>query len=163
SNKDHLLGAGPDMGIEGEDVEEIYAGANAKNVVTWESSKDWVIDGDPAAFHLTGRGVVAAAKSALESLDRSIAAATFAIEGFGQVGAGTARYLKAEGAKVAAVSTLLGGLYDPNGLDIDKLIALRQQYGDACVVEYLALGRGGERIELDKLFALSVDVLVPGA
>jgi glutamate dehydrogenase/leucine dehydrogenase len=159
SHPDFLLGVGPDMGVEGKDVDEIYAGAAATNVVTWESSASWVIDGDPASYHLTGCGVVAAARAALESIDRPIAGAKFAIEGFGQVGAGTARYLCQEDAVVVAVTTLAGGIYDPQGIDIPRLLELRRHHGDACVREY---GRG-ERIALEQLWAIPADVLVPGA
>jgi glutamate dehydrogenase (NAD(P)+) len=159
ANPDYLLGVGPDMGIEATDVDEIYAGAKATNVVTWESSDAWVIDGDPAAYHLTGRGVVAAAKAALASIGRPTAGATFALEGFGQVGAGTARYLQDEDARVIAVSTLSGAIHDPHGLDIPRLLDLRREHGDDCVLRY---GRG-EVITCEQLFSLAADVLVPGA
>ncbi|MBS1118949.1 MAG: glutamate dehydrogenase [Deltaproteobacteria bacterium] len=159
SNKDFLLGVGPDVGVEGTDVDEIYKGAESSNVVSWESSPDWVIDGDPASYHLTGRGVVAAGRAALESIDRSMKGATFSLEGFGQVGAGTARYLNAEGARLVAVTTLLGGIHDPDGIDIPRLLELRRQHGDACVLKY---GRG-ERITMEQLVSVPADVLVPGA
>lgn len=159
SNKDFLLGVGPDMGIAGADVDEIYAGAGAPNPVNWESSPRWVIDGDQAGYHLTGRGVAAAARAALESLDRPVAGATFAIEGFGQVGAGAARYLARDGARIVAVTTIAGGIHDPQGLDIPRLLELRREHGDGCLHAY---GRG-EPIASDQLWSLPVDVVVPGA
>ncbi|TMQ07395.1 MAG: Glu/Leu/Phe/Val dehydrogenase [Deltaproteobacteria bacterium] len=159
SNKDFLLGVGPDMGIAGADVDEIYAGAGAPNPVAWESSPRWIIDGDQAGYHLTGRGVAAAARAALDSIDRPIAGATFALEGFGQVGAGAARYLDRDGARVVAVTTIAGGLHDPQGIDIPRLLELRRQHGDGCLRVY---GRG-EAIAPDQLWSLPVDVIVPGA
>lgn len=159
SSTDTLLGIGPDMGIEGKDVDEIYAGAGVPNIVNWESSEGSVIDGDPVSYHLTGRGVVAAARAALEDAGRPIAGARFAIEGFGQVGVGTARYLGREGAQVVAVTTLLGGIHDPQGIDIPRLLELRRRFGDACVRNY---GRG-ESIAPDQLLSVPADVFVPGA
>jgi len=159
ADNDNLFGVGPDMGMEGDDVEEIYAGAGAKNVVTWEASPDWVIDGDHAAYHLTGRGVASAAKAALEAIDRPITGATMALEGFGQVGSGTARYLVSEGARIVAITTVLGGVHDPDGIDITRLIELRRIHGDACVFEY---GRG-KRITTDQLISVPCDVVIPGA
>jgi glutamate dehydrogenase (NAD(P)+) len=155
----YLLGVGPDMGIEGADADEIYAGAGARNVVTWESPNMWSIDGDDAGYHLTGCGVASSARAALESIDRPIEGATFAIEGFGQVGAGTARYVHRDGGKVVAVSTLLGAIHDPDGLDVERLLELRRAHGDACVQHY----GGTEVIEPHRLFGVPVDVLIPGA
>ena len=152
-----LLGVGPDMNITGADTDEIYAGAECPNCCP--TLYTWRIDGDPASYHRTGRGVVTATRAALESTGRTIDGASIAIEGFGQAGVGTARYALAEGAKIVAVTTLLGGVYDPNGLDIPALIELRRKVGDNCVNEY----PGGKRITPPELFTLPVDVLVPGA
>jgi glutamate dehydrogenase (NAD(P)+) len=153
----HLIGIGPDMGITGADTEDIYEGAATPNVCP--TLYTWRIDGDPASFHMTGIGVVSAAGAALSSLGRSLEGATFAIEGFGQVGVGTARYAVRAGARVVAVTTLFGGLYDAEGLDISRLLELRRQYGDRCVLEYGA----GQPLELEKLIAVDADVIVPGA
>ncbi len=150
---------GPDMGITGQDADTIYEGACTNNVVTWESSDAWTLDGDCAAYHLTGRGVVAASAAGLASLGRDLNGATFAIQGFGQAGVGTARYLCEHGARVVAISTLLGGVYDANGLDIPRLLELRREHGDGCVLRY----EHGQQFEKDQLFAMPVDVLVPGA
>jgi glutamate dehydrogenase (NAD(P)+) len=60
---------------------------------------------------------------------------------------------------VVAVTTLAGGLHDPAGLDIARLLELRRRHGDGCLREY---GRG-EWIAPDRLWSLPVDVLVPGA
>lgn len=153
----NLLGIGPDMGITGADTDDFYRGAEAPNVCPTLYS--WLLDGDPASFHMTGRGVVSAAGAALASLGRPIEGASFAIEGFGQVGVGTARYATSAGARVVAISTLCGGIHDPRGIDVPRLLELRRQHGDRCVLEY----EGAARLEPDQLFALDADVIVPGA
>lgn len=43
------------------------------------------------------------------------------IQGFGNVGSHLALYLHEMGAKVVGIADELGGLYDPNGLDIPYL------------------------------------------
>jgi glutamate dehydrogenase (NAD(P)+) len=106
----------------------------------------------------TGHGVKAAAEAALAHLGRSLEGAAFAIEGFGKVGAGTARACVRAGASLVAVSTVDGLVADPKGLDFDELLALRERYGDQFV------GHGPRPLRpREELFQLDCDVLVPGA
>jgi len=63
------------------------------------------------------------------------------------------------GAQVVAVSTLAGTRYDPQGLDVDRLLTLRQEYGDDAVRHY----PHGKLLRRNKLFTLPVDILIPGA
>jgi glutamate dehydrogenase (NAD(P)+) len=106
----------------------------------------------------TGHGVKAAAEAALEHLDRALEGATIAIEGFGKVGAGTARACARAGAELVGVSTVHGLLADPAGLDVELLMALRDRLGDRLVEHGPMPARPRE-----ELFDLDVDVLVPGA
>lgn len=61
---------------------------------------------------------------------------TCAIQGFGKVGSALAGLLHGLGALIVAVSTDAGTLYDPNGLDIKKLLALHDKRGPACLEAY---------------------------
>jgi glutamate dehydrogenase (NAD(P)+) len=108
---------------------------------------------------LTGYGVVVAAKSAAELVGRTLDGAHVAIEGFGKVGTSAARGFVREGAKVVAVSTVHGTLYDPDGLDVEALSALRDRDGDADLERAPAV----RRMPREALFAVPCDVLVPGA
>jgi glutamate dehydrogenase (NAD(P)+) len=155
--RDGEIAVGPDMGVTIDDVTHVYAGARAQNPRIGLFSQ--VIDGDPAGYHLTGYGVVCAADAALAAMGRTLRGATVAIEGFGQVGAGTARYAAQRGARIVAVSTVKGAIHDPGGLDVDRLLALRREQGDDCVPGY----GGGESIDPGQIYYLDVDVLVPGA
>jgi glutamate dehydrogenase (NAD(P)+) len=76
------------------------------------------------------------------------------IQGFGAVGAAAARRVVELGGTVVAVSSSLGGTYDPDGLDVDALLSARAEHGDAGVAGSLRLGE-----EL----SLRADVLVPAA
>jgi glutamate dehydrogenase (NAD(P)+) len=106
----------------------------------------------------TGHGVKAAAEAALRHLGRSLEGATVAIEGFGKVGAGTARACVRAGAHLVGVSTVEGLLADAEGLDVEELLALRKRHGER-LVEH------GPRLPSprEELFQLDCDVLVPGA
>jgi glutamate dehydrogenase (NAD(P)+) len=106
----------------------------------------------------TGHGVKAAAEAALAHLARILDGATVAIEGFGKEGAGTARACARAGARVVGVSTVHGLLANPDGLDIESVVALRRSHGDGFV-------QHGARPMLPReaLFELDCDVLVPCA
>lgn len=151
------VAVGPDMGVTAADVSAIYAGARAENVRTGLFERPF--EGDAAAYHITGYGVVAAVRAACCCMGLELDGATVAIEGFGQVGAGAARHAARLGARVVAISTLDGLLYDARGLDIVRLLALRREVGDRCVSAYGA----GTPLPTSELYALPVDVLVPGA
>lgn len=148
---------GPDMGVTVEDVRTIYAGAGAPDIRTGLFSQQH--EGDAAAYHITGYGVVAAMKAAAPFADLDLAGARVAIEGFGQVGAGAARYAVRAGATVVAVSTMEGLLFNPGGLDVERLLELRRQGGDQRLMDY----SDAERLMPTDIYLLPVDVLVPGA
>ena len=140
---------GPDMGTAPDDFVEDGAG----DLPLWARSHEGMGMDDLA----TGAGVKGAAEAALAQLGRGLEGATIAIEGFGKVGAGTARSCARAGAKVVAVSTVHGALVAPDGLDVESLIELRAEHGDR-FVEHAAIPRPRE-----DLFDLRCDVLVPGA
>lgn len=149
---------GADMGTSDRDVARIYEFAGIKEMapsgLTLREK-----EGMPLEDHLTGYGVVVAAKTACELIGMSMTGATVAIEGFGKVGGGVARYMARLGAKVVAISTVEGAVYNPDGLDVEKMLDMRKKLGDKVVLEY----KNGEHIRREELFTLPVDILVPGA
>lgn len=147
--------AGADMGTSAADFAPLYAASGRQS-----SLGDQIVDGMPLEDQLTGYGVVVAAKTACEALGRPLAGARVALEGFGKVGAGVVKFLAAEGATLVAVSNINGTLEDPDGLDIERLLALRHEYGDG------ALRRYAPDLPLlppALLLAVAADILVPGA
>jgi glutamate dehydrogenase (NAD(P)+) len=141
---------GPDMGTFPSD----FLDGEEEPVPHWARVHEGLGMDDLA----TGHGVKAAAEAALTRLGRALEGATVAIEGFGKVGGGAARAFSRAGARVVAVSTVAGMVADADGLDVQRLLALRERHGDL-FVEHAdqAVGRPGDLFELD------CDVLVPGA
>lgn len=148
---------GPDMGLGVEDVAIIYAAAGAAYPRSGLYAQ--TVDGFPFEFHITGHGVYYAARVAFEVAGLSFAGAKVAIEGFGHVGVGVANYCVKNGAKLVAVSTIEGAVYQPNGIDFERLLALREKHGDRCVLAYA----DGEHVPNAELYYLDVDLPVPGA
>jgi glutamate dehydrogenase (NAD(P)+) len=144
---------GPDMGT----AEEDFSLLRERRAVP--AAIRAAVDGLPFEDVLTGYGVTAAAEAALGAGwgggwdGRSVA-----IEGFGKVGGGVAREVSRRGGRVVAVSTLAGCITDPDGLDVRRLLALRREHGDACVLRY-----GRPAGPPGQLFtAVTADVIVPG-
>jgi glutamate dehydrogenase (NAD(P)+) len=141
---------GPDMGTAPAD----FLRGDEDPLPLWAKTHDGLGMDDLA----TGHGVKAAAQAALEYLGRSLEGAAVAVEGFGKVGAGTARACVRAGACLVAISTVDGLLADSAGLDVEELLALRERHGDR-LVEH---GRRPPRPR-EELFQVDCDVLVPGA
>lgn len=148
---------GPDMGTNAKDVATIYEGAGIPSRYSGLALKEK--DGEPLEDHATGYGVVVAAKAACEFAGMDIKGATVAIEGFGKVGGGVARYMDEAGAKVVAISNVYGTAYNKEGLDIKKLLIARKKSGDKAVQKY----RDAQHIDKGDIYFLPVDILVPGA
>jgi glutamate dehydrogenase (NAD(P)+) len=108
---------------------------------------------------VTGYGVAETVDTAAQFAGLSTSALSASIQGFGAVGAATASRLDELGATVVAVSTSQGGLYNPDGLDVAELLALRGQRGDALVDDYADAKplSAGEELTVD------ADVLIPAA
>jgi glutamate dehydrogenase/leucine dehydrogenase len=118
-----------------------------------------VVGGVPFEDLVTGFGVTVAAETALRArTGTGWGGRRAAIEGFGKVGGGVAREVFHRGGRVVAISTVAGTIVDPAGLEIDRLLALRREYGDGCIAHY---GRAVDPIAT--LFTVEADVVVPGA
>lgn len=107
---------------------------------------------------VTGHGVAEAVITALELENRQVAGTRVSVQGIGAVGAATARRLAGMGAVIVAASTARGAILDPNGLDIEALLTLRAEYGDACVDHYDAPVQ-----PLGAELVCDTDVLIPAA
>ena len=134
-----------------------------ENVV--KHSAPGVFTGKPVEFggslartEATGYGVNFAAVQALEKLGKDVKGATYAIQGFGNVGYHTGYYAHKSGAKVVAVSTVDVAIYNENGLDMEALFKEYQEKG------FITNEAGyGKEISNAELLALDVDVLAPCA
>ena len=114
--------------------------------------------GSLARIEATGYGVNFAAVQALEKLGKDVKGATYAIQGFGNVGYHTGYYAHQSGAKVVAVSTVDVAIYNENGLDMEALFKEFQEKG------FITNEAGyGKEISNAELLALDVDVLAPCA
>lgn len=121
------------------------------------TGKPATLGGLPHELGSTGFGVYLSTLEALKHKHVEVDGATIAIEGFGNVGTFTMKFLSERGAKVVAVSDSRGTAYDKKGLDYAKLLETKSKHGT--VTAYA----GAEKLDGSKLFEIPVDVLIPGA
>lgn len=129
-------------------------GALRTNVVT---GKPISLGGSPARADATGRGVFICAAEISDHLGLDLKGARVAIQGFGNVGAGAARFLHEAGARIVAIQDITGPIYASDGFDPARLQAHIRAGGK--LSEY----PGAESLEMDAFWDVESDILVPAA
>jgi len=151
----------PDVGTDAQvmawimDTYSQQVGYAVPGVVT---GKPLSIGGSLGREDATGRGVVCVTLQALRHLQIDIRETTVVIQGFGNVGSHTARIMHEAGAKVIAVSDVSGGIYNPRGLDIPKLLSTYKSAGQT-----LGDTKLGDPLTNAELLQLKCTVLIPAA
>jgi len=140
-----------DMGTDNADIRCVLAGAGMK-------AQQRELQGTRSGYY-TALGVIAAAQQAASQLGLALAQSSVAIEGFGSVGSALARMFADIGARVVAVSTSSGAIFNPKGLDVKRLSKLAVEAGSRMVELY----DNAERIDQAALFELPIDLLCPCA
>lgn len=92
------------------------------------------------------------------------------IQGFGNAGANMASILSKMGYKIVGISDSSGGLYAPNGIDIDKAISCKIEFGSVQKCEHTVLDyheievqSGVKHVTNQELLELDCDILVLSA
>ena len=158
---------GPDRDIPAPDV-----GTNAQ-VMAWfmdtlsmhrgysvtasVTGKPVEVGGSLGRADATGRGVMICTVAALETMGLKPFNQRVVVQGFGNVGSVSARLLEEAGCQVVAVSEDYGGIYNPLGLPVKKLLEYRAREGT------LKGFPGAELVSNEDLLRIECDVLVPAA
>jgi glutamate dehydrogenase (NAD(P)+) len=123
------------------------------------------VTGKPVDYHglpgrdeATGRGVGSLTLKLLSRLGRKIPGTTIAIQGFGNVGTHTAKFLRDAECRIVAVSDAHGGFFKADGLDVLDLLRHAQANGGR-----LDGYKGGDALTNAELLATECDVLIPAA
>jgi glutamate dehydrogenase (NAD(P)+) len=136
------------------DTYSMHVGRTETAIVT---GKPVELGGSLGRREATGRGVMITVREAAKHVGIDIARATVAVQGFGNVGSVSAELLAGLGTKVVGITDWKGGVYNPAGLDIPKMLDYVRQH------KTIDGFPGGDPIDNARLFALDVDVLVPAA
>ncbi|EKU47006.1 Glu/Leu/Phe/Val dehydrogenase dimerization domain-containing protein [Brevibacterium casei] len=166
---------GEDLGVRQDDIDEILErralgsglAAVEKLMDDPEDSArrslaafDTVVDGMPQDELVGGLGVATAALTALAADGRSPEGATAVIQGFGSMGGATARFLAEAGVRVVGIADADGFVSNPEGLDVETLLATRDPFGGFSRDALRASDQVGDR---DDCLAADADILIPAA
>ena len=105
----------------------------------------------------TGWGISHAAAAAAPHCGLALSGARVAIQGFGAVGRHAARFLTQMGATLVAASDTLGTLHDSGGIDVVRLIELKNAGKPVC--DYPT----GEKLARDAVIDVDCDIWIPAA
>jgi len=107
-----------------------------------------------------GYGVAQAAAAAVDYRSEDISGMRASIQGFGAMGGSAARYLAEQGVRVVAVADVQGAIANPDGLDVERLLASRTSLGD---IDRAALGPDDLKLPRDAWLDVEAEILVPAA
>ncbi|MEP9362753.1 Glu/Leu/Phe/Val dehydrogenase [Nocardioides sp. CN2-186] len=150
----------PDIGTDEHTMAwmmDTYSVANGHTVLGTVTGKPVSLGGSLGRAAATSQGVVHVAVAALRHQGIDPGGATAAVQGFGKVGRGAARFLAAGGVSVLAASDEHGAVWSPDGLDVPALEDHVDRVGT--VVGF----PGATVIDNEALLTLDVDLLVPAA
>ena len=136
------------------DTYSMHVGHTSTAVVT---GKPVEMGGSLGRREATGRGVMITARESAKHLGFELTGSRVAVQGFGNVGSIAAELLALQGAKIVGVTDWKGGVQNPKGLDIPKLIEHVKQHK---TVHGFA---GGDPLGAADVFKLDCDILIPAA
>jgi glutamate dehydrogenase (NAD(P)+) len=150
----------PDMGTNEQtmawimDTYSLQSGHCVPAVVT---GKPVGLGGSLGRREATGRGVAYLVSRAMDTIGLAANGATAVVQGYGNVGSIAASTMARQGIKILAVSDAYGGLYNPKGIDLQKL--------DEHVAKTRSVAGfdAAEAITNEQLLLIPCDVLVPAA
>lgn len=146
--------AAPDINT-GEHEMVVFAKANGSMKSC--TGKPIKMKGLPHELGSTGVGVVQSTLCALKVLNLDIKKISFVVEGLGNVGLYSAKYLSEAGAKLVGASDSKGFLYDRDGLDFRLLEKIKNSNGS--VLDY----KGGKISANKEILKSDADLMVTAA
>jgi glutamate dehydrogenase (NAD(P)+) len=118
------------------------------------------VEGIGLADVIGGYGVAEAAMAAIEHLGLTAEGTRAVVQGFGSMGGASARYLSRQGVKVVGIVDGNGCIVNPDGLDVEALLAARNDLGE---VDRSALREADRQLALADWLSIAADIIVPAA
>ncbi|MGI6697608.1 MAG: Glu/Leu/Phe/Val dehydrogenase [Clostridiales bacterium] len=151
----------PDMGTNAQvmswmiDELSVIRGYNEFGAIT---GKPVGFGGSLARTEATGYGIANMAKMAADKVGVKFEGARVAVQGFGNVGSFTCKYLSELGAKVVGISDVSCALYNEDGIDVKALM----EYAKGN--KFLITGfPGAKELPREDILGMEVDILLPCA
>ena len=158
---------GPDQDIPAPDVYtdaqvmawimDTYSMMKGYSVLGVVTGKPVSLGGSRGRHTATARGCQFVIREACEVKKISLKKATAAVQGFGNAGSFVARFLHDDGARIIALSDSRGGIFNAQGIDLEKAAEHKETTGPLVGLE------GTDSITNQELLELKCDILVPAA
>ncbi len=136
------------------DTYSMHVGYTVPGVIT---GKPIALGGSEGRNEATARGAVFCIVEAAAHMGLDLSKSTVAVQGFGNAGSIAARLIRNEGSTVVAVSDSTGGIHNPKGLDIDRVIAWKKEHG---TVQGFP---GADDVTNAEVLEVECDILIPAA
>ncbi len=136
------------------DTYSMHARRTVTSVVT---GKPVNIGGSRGRIEATGRGIMVACDECLRYLNMDRDSCRVVIQGFGNVGSNAARLMMEAGYKIIGIAEKDGGLSNPHGIDIHKLIGYKDRN------QSLLGFPGAEAVPTEELLVSECEILIPAA
>lgn len=144
--------AGQDMGVGSTEFKEVMRGAG---MPVSDPAPDEGIDSN----YYTALTALVAMRTVADFEGKSLDGCKVLVEGVGKVSRHLLKMLDSEGATVVGASTIRGAIFREDGIEVERLVTLAEEFGDACIEKY----DDGETIPPHELYLQPADILVPGA
>ena len=136
------------------DTYSMHQGYTVPGVVT---GKPISLGGSEGRYEATARGCVYTIVEAARHLGLDLTRSRVAVQGFGNAGSIAARLIAEEGSTVVAVSDSTGGIHNPAGLDIARVVGWKKEHG---TVQGFP---GATDISNAEVLEVDCDILIPAA
>lgn len=138
-------------------IMDTYSMHMRQTVTSVVTGKPLNIGGSRGRREATGRGVMVMCNKSLAYLKMPVENCRVIVQGFGNVGSNSARLLALKGYKIIGIAEYDGGLYNPAGIEIGKLLEHRERNGS------IHGFKGAEAIDSATLLETETDILIPAA
>jgi glutamate dehydrogenase (NAD(P)+) len=150
----------PDMGTNEQTMAwmmDTFSMHMRQTVTAVVTGKPLNIGGSRGRREATGRGVLIVCDEALKKLGMQREGTRVIVQGFGNVGSNAAQLMHEAGYKVIGIAEYDGGLFNANGIDVNKLVEYRLRNGT--VVGF----PGAESADPKELILKECEILAPCA
>ncbi len=159
----HKYIAAPDMNVGEKEIEAFVVAIGDLKGAT---GKPIQLGGIPHELGTTGFGIGVSLETSLRlignkiGLSENLEDVRVAIQGFGNVGIGIAKYLIKKGAKIVAINDLWGCVYNKKGIDIEKAEKYSYATNEKQSVKNY---KDADVIPRDDIIKVDCDVFIPCA
>jgi glutamate dehydrogenase (NAD(P)+) len=138
-------------------IMDTYSMHMRQTVTAVVTGKPINIGGSRGRREATGRGIMIVCDEAIKKLGLQPHTTRVIVQGFGNVGSNAARLMSAVGYKVIGILEVDGGLYNRNGIDVEKLWEHRQKNGT------IQGFKEAEKVDPAELLLTECEILIPAA